>query len=103
MGIGAKRAIDSIREVRNGSVFQAQNGFTFQKCTVKVPICRILASGPFSLQPYYSRGENVKFYSTSHVNTFLMMTNYRRERRHSEKAPQSSKTKIVIFSFFFTF
>ena len=34
MGLGAKRAIDSIREVRNGSVFQAQKGFTFQKCTV---------------------------------------------------------------------
>ena len=34
--------------------------------TLIVPICRILASGPFALQPYYSRGRNVKFYSTSH-------------------------------------
>ena len=36
--------------------------------TLKVPICGIGSLGPFPLQPYYSRGENVKFYSTSHVN-----------------------------------
>ena len=43
--------------------------------TLKLPICRILASGPFALQPYYSRGENSKFYSTSHVNRSFMMKN----------------------------
>ena len=69
--------------------------------TLKIPICCILASEPFPLQPYYSRGENVKFYSTSHVNTFLMMTNDRGERCHSEKAFQSSKKHFfLIFSFF---
>jgi glucose dehydrogenase len=43
----------------------------FNDFTLKVPICCILASGPFSLQPHYSRGRNVKFYSASHVNTFI--------------------------------
>ena len=43
--------------------------------TLKVPICRIVVPGPFPLQPYYSRGENSKFYSTSHVNRSFMMKN----------------------------
>ena len=38
----------------------------FTSYTSKVEICCILASAPFPLQPYYSRGRNVKFYSTSH-------------------------------------
>ena len=73
----------------------------FTGYTLKVPICRILASGPFPLQPYYSRGENVKLYSTSHVNTFLMMTNNRGERCHSEKASQSLKKRFFRFLHFF--
>ena len=69
--------------------------------TLIVPICRILASGPFALQPYYSRGRNVKFYSTSHVNTFLRMTNDRGQHCHSEKASRSFKKQFFqILSFF---
>ncbi len=66
-------------------------------------MCCILASGPFALQPYYSTGENVKFHSTSHVNKFLMMTNDRGERCHSEKASQSSKKRFFSFFHFFHF
>ena len=73
----------------------------FNDFTLKVRICRILASGPFPLQPYYSRGRNVKFYSTSHVNTFLMMTNDRGERCHSEKASQIKKKRFFTFFHFF--
>ena len=72
----------------------------FAGFTLKIPICRILASEPFPLQPYYSRGENVKFYSTSHVNTFLMMTNDRGERCHSEKASQIIKKRFFTFFHF---
>ena len=94
------------------------NKFPFRKCiqieiwtygtssnirdyTLKLPICRILASGPFSLQPYYSRGKNMKFYSTSHVNTFLMMTSDRGQHCHSEKTSRSPKKQnFQILSFF---
>ena len=76
----------------------------FKDFTLKVPIYCILASGPFPLQPYYSRAENVKFYSTIHVNTFLMMTNDREERCHNKKASQSSKNYFYrFFNFFFNF
>ena len=34
--------------------------------TLKLLICCIVVPGPFPLQPYYSRGKNVKLYSTSH-------------------------------------
>ena len=34
--------------------------------TLILQICRIGSPGAFPLQPYYSRVENVKFYSTSH-------------------------------------
>ena len=73
----------------------------FTGYALKLPICCILASGPFPLQPYYSRGKNVKFYPTSHVNTFLMMTNDRGQHCHSEKASRSPKKQIFkILSFF---
>ena len=75
----------------------------FTGYTLKVLICRILASAPFPLQSYYSRGRNVKFYSTSHVNTFLMMTNDRGELWHTEKSPQSSKKRFFSFFHFFHF
>ena len=69
--------------------------------TLSVPICRIVVPGPFPLQPYYSRGKNMKFYSTSHVNTFLSITNDRGDDCHSEKASRSSKKHIFqILSFF---
>ena len=73
----------------------------FTGYTLKVPICRILASGLFPLQPYYSRGGNVKFYSTSHVNIFLMITDDRGDRCHSEKASETEKKND--FSHFFNF
>ena len=62
--------------------------------TLSVPICCIVVPGPFPLQPYYSRGKNIKFYSTSHVNTFLMMTNAREEHCHSQKASWIKKTNV---------
>ena len=69
--------------------------------TLSVPICCIVVPGPFPLQPYYSRGKNMKFYSTSHVNTFLMMTNGRGHHCHSEKTSRSQKKLFFqIFSFF---
>ena len=76
----------------------------FADFNLKILICRILASDPFPLQPYYSRGENVKFYSTSHVNTFLMMTNDCGERCHSEKSFHNSKKRFFfVFLFFLLF
>ena len=69
---------------------------------LKLPICCILASGPFALQPYYSRGKNMKFYSTSHVNTFLSITNDRRDDCHSEKTSRIQKKHFFQFLSFFT-
>ena len=69
--------------------------------TLSVPICCIVVPGPFPLQPYYSRGKNIKFYSTSHVNTFLRITNDRGHHCHSEKTSRSSKK--TIFSDFVIF
>ena len=66
--------------------------------TLKLPICCIVVPGPFPLQPYYSRGKNVKFYSTSHVNTFLMITNARGDYSHNEKASRIEK-KTFFFKF----
>ena len=93
----ASRKCNKIENRTNGapSIFKA--------FTLKIYICCILASGPFPLQPYYSRGKNVKFYSTSHVNTFLMMTNDRGERCHSEKASESEKKRFFTFFLFFHF
>ena len=61
-------ALDPFRPTHHVDVVEegAQLLSRKQLC-LKVPICCILASEPFSLQPYYSRGENVKFYSTSQV------------------------------------
>ena len=73
----------------------------FAAFTLKIPICCVLASGPFPVQPYYSRGENIKFYSTSHVNTFLMMTNDCGEHCYSEKASQTTKKQFFTFFHFF--
>ena len=69
--------------------------------TLSVPICCIVVPGPFPLQPYYSRGKNMKFYSTSHVNTFLRITNDRGDHYHSEKASRSKKKQFFRFCHFF--
>ena len=56
---------------------------------LKIPICGRVSKSRFPLQPYYSRGENYKFYSTSHhtnrmciarempVNVFTVTKNIR--------------------------
>ena len=43
----------------------------------------------------------MKFYSTSHVNTFLSITNDRGDDCHSEKAYRSKKKQIFHFSSIF--
>ena len=63
-----------------------------------------MSSGPFPLQPYYSRGKNMKFYSTSHVNTFLSITNDRGDDCHSEKASRIKKKHFCsVFVIFYGF
>ena len=69
--------------------------------TLKLPICCILPKIKIPLTPYYSRGKNSKFYSTSHVNIFFMMKNDCGDDYHNEKAHQS--LKILFFQNFHLF
>ena len=45
----------------------------------------------------------MKFYSTSHVNTFLSITNDRGDDCHSEKASRIKKTFFSVFVIFYGF